>query len=86
MWLNFFFLQDMALLQHLHSALPIFTHRVFSLPEWGPFAEKVQSVDTAAANEVSVTCDNIGTKYIKHLCTALNAYSSKKTISRFGHI
>ena len=85
-WLKIVFLQDMALLQHLHPALPIFTHQVFSLPEWSPFAEKVQSVDIAAANEVSVIFDNINTKYIEYLCTILTAYSSKKPISRFGHI
>ena len=85
-WLKIVFLQDMALLQQLHPALPIFTHQVFSLPEWSPFAEKVQSVDTAAANEVSVIFDNINTKYIEYLCTILTAYSSKKPISRFGHI
>ena len=62
-WLKIVFLQDMALLQHLHPALPIFTHQVFSLPEWSPFAEQVRSVHTAAANEVSLICDNINIKY-----------------------
>ena len=62
-WLKIVFLQDMALLQHLHPALPVFTHQVFSLPEWSPFAEEVRSVDAAAANEVSDVCHDIGTKY-----------------------
>ena len=53
-WLKVVFLQDMALLQVLHPDLLVFLHEVFTLPEWGPFAEKVRNVDTAAAHEV---CD-----------------------------
>ena len=64
-WFKIVFLQDMALLQPLHPALPVFTHKVFSLPEWSPFAEEVRRVDNAAANEVSDMCDNVGTKYKK---------------------
>ena len=52
-WLKIVFLQDMALLQVLHPNLPIFLHEVFTLLEWSPFSEKVRSVDTAAAHEVS---------------------------------
>ena len=52
-WLKVVFLQDMALLQVLHPDLPVFKHEVFLLPEWGPFASEVRSVDTAAAHEVS---------------------------------
>ena len=54
LWLKIVFLQDMALLQLLHPSLPIFAHHVFSLLEWGAFAEEVRKVDAAAANEVSV--------------------------------
>ena len=56
LWLKIVFLQDMALLQLLHPSLPIFAHHVFSLLEWGAFAEEVRKVDAAAANEVSVQC------------------------------
>ena len=53
-WLKCVFLQDMALLQRLHPSLPIFTHPVFLLPEWAPFAQEVLKVDATAANEVGV--------------------------------
>ena len=85
-WLKIVFLQDMALLQHLHPTLSVFTHQVFHLPEWSPFAEEVRSVDAAPANEVSDVCHNIGTKYKKYLCITFIAYFSNKTISSSGHI
>ena len=58
-WLKCVFLQDMAVLQKVHPSLPIFTHDVFSLPEWGLFSEDVQKVETAAIAEVNVPMNSI---------------------------